>query len=102
MTGRYRISEKAISDLEKIWFYTFNKWSLEQADRYHQLIISEIEYIADNFELSRKMDYVRPGYRMSKVKFHLIFYKQTEDDIIEIIRILHQNMDIENRLKENE
>ncbi|MFA6403020.1 MAG: type II toxin-antitoxin system RelE/ParE family toxin [Salinivirgaceae bacterium] len=102
MTGRYRISEKAISDLEKIWFYTFNKWSLELADRYHQLIISEIEYIVNNFELSRKMDYVRPGYRMSKVKSHLIFYKQTEDDIIEIIRILHQNMDIENRLEEND
>jgi len=29
---KYRISEKAISDLEKIWFYTFNKWSKEQAD----------------------------------------------------------------------
>ena len=99
MIRRYRISEKAISDLEKIWLYTFNKWSLEQADRYHNLIINEIEYIADNFNLSRRMDYVRSGYRMSKVKSHLIFYKKNEDDIIEVIRILHQNMDIENRLK---
>jgi toxin ParE1/3/4 len=99
---RYRISEKAIGDLEKIWLYTFNKWSLEQADRYHNLIINEIEYIADNFNLSIKKDYVRKGYRMSKVKSHLIFFRKNEDDIIEIIRILHQNMDIENRLKENE
>jgi toxin ParE1/3/4 len=99
MIRRYRISEKAIADLEKIWLYTFNKWSLEQADRYHNLIINEIEYIADNFNLSRKMDYVRSGYRMSKVKSHLIFFKKNEDDIIEIIRILYQNMDIENRLK---
>lgn len=96
----YRISEKAIEDLEKIWLYTLKKWSLEQADRYHNLIINEIEYIADNFNLSRKIDYIRPGYRMSKVKSHLIFYKKANDGIIEIIRILHQKMDIENRLKE--
>jgi toxin ParE1/3/4 len=102
MIKKYRISEKAISDLEKIWLYTLNKWSREQADRYHYLIIDEIKYIVDNFDLCRRMDYVRIGYRMSKVKSHLIFYKKTEDNIIEIIRILHQNMDIENRLKEND
>jgi toxin ParE1/3/4 len=97
---KYRISEKAIADLEKIWFYTFNKWSIDQADRYHNQIIGEIEYIVDNYELGRKMDHVRLGYRMTKVKFHLIFYRQIEENTVEIVRILHQNMDIENRLKE--
>jgi toxin ParE1/3/4 len=76
MIMKYRISEKAIADLEKIWFYTYKKWSLKQADRYHRQIINEIEYIVDNFELGRNMDHVRLGYRMSKVKFHLIFYKR--------------------------
>jgi toxin ParE1/3/4 len=64
MIHKYRISEKAIEDLEKIWLYTLKKWSLEQADRYHSLIINEIEYIADNFNLSRKIDYIRSGYRI--------------------------------------
>lgn len=100
MIQKYRISEKAIEDLEKIWLYTLKIWSLEQADRYHELIINEIEFIAGNFNLSRKMNYVRSKYRMSKVKSHLIFFKKADDDLIEIIRILHQNMDIENRLKE--
>ncbi len=102
MNSKYRISEKAIFDLDKIWLYTLNKWSREQADRYHNLIINEIKFIVDNYELSRKMDHVRTGYRMSKVKSHLIFFKKTEDNIIEIIRILHQNMDIENRLKHDD
>lgn len=102
MRKKYRISEKAISDLEKIWFYTLNKWAREQADRYHKLIIDEIEYIVDNFELSRDMNYVRPGYRMTKVKSHLIFMRKSKDEVIEIIRILHQNMDIENRLEKND
>lgn len=35
----------------------------------------------------------------TKVKLHFIFYKiNTQNKIIEIIRILHQQMDIENRL----
>jgi toxin ParE1/3/4 len=102
MTKKYRISGKAISDLEKIWLYTLNKWSKEQADRYHNLVIDEIEYIANNFDLCRKIDSIRSGYRMSKVKSHLIFFKKTDENIIEIIRILHENMDIENRFKEDD
>ena len=101
MIKKYRISEKAISDLERIWFFTLNKWSREQADRYYNLIIDEIEYIVDNFELSRRIDYILPGYRMTKVKSHFIFFKLTEGNVVEIIRILHQSMDIENRLKED-
>ncbi len=102
MIKKYRISEKAISDLEKIWLYTLNKWSREQADRYHNLIIDEIIFIVDNYELCQKIDYIRSGYRMSKVKSHLIFFKKTEDNTIEVIRILHQNMDIENRLNKDD
>ncbi len=102
MINKYRISEKAIADLEKIWLYTLNKWSREQADRYHNLIIDEIDFIVDSFDLCRRVDYIRAGYKISKVKSHLIFFKRTDDNIIEIIRILHQNMDIENRLTEND
>jgi len=58
MINKYRISEKAINDLEKIWLYTLNKWSREQADRYHNLIINEIEYLADNCDLYRRLDYI--------------------------------------------
>ena len=97
---KYRISERAISDLEKIWFYTFNKWSKEQADRYHRLIIQEIEFITHNFNQSRNVDYIRAGYRMTKVKSHLIYFRKV-GDFIEIIRILHENIDIKNRLSED-
>jgi len=100
MIQQYRISEKAINDLEKIWLYTYKKWSKEQADRYHNLIIDEIEFMVNNCNLSRKVDYIREGYKMTKVKSHLIFAKKTADDVIEIVRILHQKMDIENRLKD--
>jgi toxin ParE1/3/4 len=101
MTNKYLISEKAISDLEKIWLYTLNKWSRKQADRYHKLVVEEIDFIVKNYEICRRIDFIRPGYRVSKVKSHLIFFKKTDDNIIEIIRILHQSMDIKDQLNED-
>lgn len=97
--NNYRISEQAISDLDKIWLYTVETWSVEQADRYYQLLIEEIKYIAKDFESGKNMDYIKPGYRAAKVKSHIIFYRKADDAIVEIIRILHQMMDIPNRLK---
>jgi toxin ParE1/3/4 len=95
----YRISEKAVEDLENIWLYTLNKWSKEQADRYYRLIINEIEFIAENFMSGKSAENIRKGYRSSVVKSHLIFYKKASNGVVEIIRILHQRMDVKNRLE---
>jgi toxin ParE1/3/4 len=92
--GAYRISNKAIEDLEQIWFYTFEKWSKEQADRYYNLIINEIEYISANPNYGKLISHIKEGYRSTKVKSHLVFYRNSKDSGIEIIRILHERMDI--------
>jgi toxin ParE1/3/4 len=97
--SRYRFTNEALKDLEEIWSYTKQKWSLEQADRYYYLIIDEIEFISSNPLLGRSIDYIKEGYRSTKVKSHVIFYMQHEDDAILIVRILHQSMDIEKRMK---
>jgi toxin ParE1/3/4 len=93
------ISKKAVADLEEIWRYTVEKWSVEQADRYYNLIFDEINYICKNTNAGRSMEHVRKGYHVSKVKSHLVFYRVV-NDTIEIIRILHERMDIENRLND--
>lgn len=98
---RYKISVKASEDIENIWLYTFENWSLEQADRYVNLIFDEIEYLFDNPMSGKDFSHVRKNYRCSKVKSHLIFYRFIEKQSgIEIIRVLHQRMDIENRLND--
>ncbi len=94
----YIISEEAIEDINNIWMYTAENWSTGQADRYYNLILDEIEYIADNFESARDMGKVRKNYRYSKIKSHLIFFKKHNDKTIEVVRVLHERMDIENRL----
>jgi toxin ParE1/3/4 len=95
----YIISNEAIADLNKIWYYTVEKWSVAQANHYYDLIFQEIDYICKRPHSGKPLDDIRKGYRVSKVKSHLIFYKVV-NGTIEIIRILHQRMDIENRLSE--
>lgn len=96
---RIVILETAIFDLEEIWFYTLTTWSQEQADRYHALITAEIGTLASRPTLGKRVDYLRKGYWSSKVKSHYIFYRITETEI-EIVRILHESMDIPNRLND--
>ncbi|PPK94925.1 MULTISPECIES: type II toxin-antitoxin system RelE/ParE family toxin [Nonlabens] len=97
--NKYRISQQAIEDLNKIWIYTLNKWSKEQADRYYDLIIAEIEFIAENYLAGKSAEQTRKNYRVSKVKSHLLFYRKVDNEMVEIVRILHQRMDIKKHLK---
>ncbi len=96
--NKYRISNEAIKDLNDIWIYTLNKWSREQADRYYKLIIEEIEFISENYLIGKSIEQTRTNYRVTKIKSHLIFYRKVNNDIVEVVRILHQGMDIKKRL----
>ena len=98
--SEYIISEKALEDINNIWIYTAENWSVEQADRYYNLIIDEIEYVIRNFDTARDFGEIRKSYKCSKVKSHLIFFKKDKMNEIEVIRVLHERMDIESRLKE--
>jgi toxin ParE1/3/4 len=62
MTG-YILSEKALEDLTKIWAYTAENWSVEQANSYYNLIVDEIEFASENFEALKDFGKIRKGYR---------------------------------------
>ena len=96
----YVISEKALEDLNNIWIYTAENWSFEQANRYYDLIVDEIEFVVKNYETTKDFENVRKNYRYSKVKSHLIFYKKTKNTELEVVRILHEIMDIKNRIND--
>ena len=95
----FTIRKEAEKDLENIWLYTFENWSIEQAEKYLNLIFDEIDYLC--LKPNSGLDYgnIRTGYWRSKVNSHFIFYRINEkQNEIEIIRVLHEMMDIENHL----
>lgn len=96
---KYLISAEAQFDLEEIWLYTRHHWSIQQANHYVGLIIDEIEYLALNSYSGEDFGDLRSGYYRSRVKSHFIFYRvEQESSSVQIIRILHQRMDVESHL----
>jgi toxin ParE1/3/4 len=87
----YRLSPLAEQDLADIWVYTFDKWSLEQADSYHAEIVNAFEGLLSGEKVGRIAD-IRDFYLKYTVGSHMIYYLKT-DNGVDIMRILHQRMD---------
>jgi len=96
----FNLTNKAVEDLAEIWNYTVDKWSEDQADRYYFMLIENCKEIAGNPDLGRSYSEVTEKLLGCKAGRHIIFYRKMEDNEIEISRILHEQMDTENRLKE--
>ena len=93
---RYRLSPLAVADLEDIWLYTFERWSLDQADRYQHDLIAAIEALASGMKVGRRTD-VREGYFKYAVGQHFVFFRPSEAGL-DVIRILHRRMDVDRHL----
>lgn len=90
----YRISKEALFDLTQIWNYTFDTWSELQADRYVESLFQSFNAISCYPASGISYDEIRPELRGKKCNKHIIFYRLGADKKVEIIRILHQRMDI--------
>lgn len=96
----YNLTNKAVEDLNKIWKYTIENWSEEQADKYYNLLLESCQDIANNPELGKNYMGIRNELFGLKSNRHIIFYRIFKDKPIEITRILHERMDLKNRIIE--
>jgi toxin ParE1/3/4 len=94
----YILSPAAQADLGDIWDYSARSWGAEQADRYVLGIRDACEALANGSRQGRPIDDIRPGYRKLAVASHFLFYRITDAGLIDVIRILHQRMDVASRL----
>jgi toxin ParE1/3/4 len=100
MTG-YRLTPAARADLAEIWDYTARTWGRLQAERYLLAIRDACESASQGPHQGQAIDTVRPGYRKRAAGSHVVFYRIGEDGHVEIIRVLHQRMDVTTRLAES-
>jgi toxin ParE1/3/4 len=90
------LRQEAINDLNEIWLYTFEKWSEKQADKYYSLLEYTCLEIGNNAELGKEYNGVETSLFGLKTAKHIIFYRIITKQEIEIIRILHERMDLKN------
>ncbi len=96
---KYRLTGLANRDLNEIWEYTFEKWSIKQAEVYYEQFIESFNQITLNPDLGKFYDSIEPKLRGLKVARHIVFYELMDEETVEISRILHQSMDVRNRMK---
>lgn len=93
----YSLTPKAETDLEGIWLYSVEHWGVEQADCYIDDLDGAFQLLAGQPHLCRERREYTPPVRIHHCASHLIIYT-TNSQGIEIIRILHEPMEVNEQL----
>ena len=98
--AKYILTNKAVEDLTEIWNYTFDNWSENQADHYYQMLPDSCQEIAENKIYGKNYEGIIKDLLGISAGRHIIFYRKVSSKSFEIIRILHDQMDLKNRILE--
>jgi toxin ParE1/3/4 len=90
-------SPRAQADLDEIWEYTADRWDIQQADTYLRDLVLACSAVASGARKGRDAGDIRAGYFKITVVSHVVFYKE-RDGIMDVIRVLHQQMDMTRHL----
>jgi toxin ParE1/3/4 len=92
----FRLSPLAENDMEDVWTYSARQWSLEQAEAYTRELLGAFSDLASGRRTGTPI-VARRNYLRLLVGSHAVFYQATETKI-DIIRVLHQSMDVRRHL----
>ncbi len=95
---QYKVSQRARTDLLTIGRFTEKEWGRTQRNQYLRQLHDCFSKIAETPELGVRCSMIREGYRKFPQGSHVIFYRQAPEGTVEIIRILHKNMDVDSNL----
>ena len=91
------LTSKAKADLKAIAVFTEERWGKNQRNLYIKQFDDAFHLLVDAPLAGKACDYIKDGYRKFPQGSHVIFYKENKN-VIEIVRILHKNMDIDSKL----
>ena len=97
---KYKLTTKEVDNLTRIWNYTFDKWSENQADKYYFMLLETFNEVACNPDPGKNYSVVSENLLGFKAGRNIIFYRKNEENQVEITRILHEQMDLKDRILE--
>jgi len=98
--AEFFLTNKAVEDISKIWDYTFEVWSENQADKYYQLLIDSCQEISNNPNIGKNYSEISTEILGLQVGKNIILYRVMKPKEIEVVRILHGRMDLKKRIGE--
>lgn len=92
----FKLTPSALDDLRDIARYTEEQWGATQRDQYLVALDDRFSWLANNPQLGKNRDEIRPNFLSYPEGMHVIFYRESNiNECIEIIGILHRSMDYE-------
>lgn len=90
---KIEISERALNDLEEIWFY-YSEVSEKAADKILKQITEKFQNVLEFPKIGKERNDLLIGLRSFPTGKYTIFYQETSSGI-EIVRVIHGSRDIE-------
>jgi toxin ParE1/3/4 len=94
MKHTFLIRRAALTDLKDIARYTRKNWGISQEKLYIKGIFDCFDKIVKHETFNVDFSHIKAGCFKCKVNHHLVFFQWHNDGRPEIIRILHEEMDI--------
>lgn len=91
-TAPYRLTPQAIDDLDDIWRFTAETWSIEQADRYVDALTRVFEALAAFPTMTRERTEFDPPVRIHTHQGHLVVYTVAGEHMT-VLRLLGGRQD---------
>ncbi|MEE4675257.1 type II toxin-antitoxin system RelE/ParE family toxin [Pseudomonas viridiflava] len=109
---QYRISNPARADIVDILRLSQTQFGDQARQRYQALILAALQAIAGTpYRISHERDELAPGLRSYHLVYsrqqakhphgtvksprHVVFYRVANDEVIEVVRLLHDAMDVQ-------
>jgi len=97
-----KILPAARARILEIWDYTEKKWGEGQADGYVRGLVDGINCLPDKRRHWKPVrDKVLTDLFFFRYRHHYIFFRELSHATLGVISILHENMDLPSRLKED-
>jgi toxin ParE1/3/4 len=89
---KYKLSDEAAKDVEKILAYSVESFGIAQTEHYFEALKECIKLLADNPNIGHSAEDILPEYLRFPYESHVIFYKKHTASIL-VVRIFHERMD---------
>ena len=97
-----KIYRAAQARLTEIWDYTEQTWGEKQADAYVRSLVAAVNQVQAERRRWRPLrDRSLPGVYFIRHQHHYIFFRELSDGTLGVISILHENMDIPARVRDD-